>query len=36
MGLLQTDLPSLAAQKEMDAPVAVADPRSANLLDASF
>jgi NAD(P)-dependent dehydrogenase (short-subunit alcohol dehydrogenase family) len=36
MGLLQTDLPSLAAQKEMDAPVAVANPRSANLLDASF
>src|SRR5579863_9167472 len=36
MDLLQIDLPSLAAQKDMDAPVAVADPRGANLLDPSF
>ena len=26
----------LATQKDMDAPVAVLDPRSANLLDPSF
>jgi hypothetical protein len=36
MGLLQIDLPSLAPQKNMDAPIAVADPRGANLLDPGF
>ena len=36
MGLLQIDLPSLTAQKDMNAPVAIADPRGANLLDPSF
>ena len=36
MRLLQIDLPCLATQKDMDAPVAVADPRGANLLDPSF
>jgi len=36
MGLLQIDLPSLAAQKDMNAPIAVADPRGANLLDPGF
>ena len=36
MGLLQIDLPSLTAQKDMNAPVAIADPRDANLLDPSF
>src|SRR5580692_406977 len=36
MGLLQVDLPSLATQKNMDAPVAIADPRGANLLNPSF
>jgi hypothetical protein len=36
MGLLQIELPSLATQKNMDAPVAIADPRGANLVDPSF
>src|ERR1700677_1297445 len=36
MGLLKIDLPSLAPQKNMNAPIAVADPRSANLLDPGF
>jgi hypothetical protein len=36
MGSLQVDLPPLAAQKDMNAPVAVADARLANLLDAGF
>jgi hypothetical protein len=36
MGLLQIDLPSLAAQKDMDPPVAVTDPRGANLVDPCF
>jgi hypothetical protein len=36
MGLLQIDLPSLATQQDMDAPVAIADPRGADLLDPSF
>src|SRR4029077_16981540 len=36
MGLLQIDLPSLATQKDMDAPVAIADPRGADLLDPGF
>ena len=36
MGLLQVDLPSLATQKDMDAPVAVPDARLANLLDPGF
>jgi hypothetical protein len=36
MRLLQIDLPTLAAQKNMDGPVAVADPRLADLFDAGF
>jgi hypothetical protein len=36
MGLFQIDLPSLATQKDMDAPVAIADARGANLLDPGF
>jgi hypothetical protein len=36
MGLLQIDLPSLAAQKNMDAPVAIPNARLADLFDAGF
>jgi hypothetical protein len=36
MGLLHVDLPSLAAQKHVDAPVAVAHARLADLFDAGF
>ena len=36
MGLLQVDLPAFATQKDMDAPVPVADARLANLFDPSF
>jgi hypothetical protein len=36
MRLLQIDLPSLAAQKDMAAPVAIADPRGANLFNPRF
>jgi hypothetical protein len=36
MRLLHVDLPALAAQKNMDAPVAIPDARLADLLDAGF
>ena len=36
MSFLQVDLPAFATQEDMDAPVAVADARLANLLDAGF
>jgi hypothetical protein len=36
MGFLQVDLPALAAQKNMDAPVAIPNARLADLFDADF
>ena len=36
MGLLHVDLPPLATQKNVDAPVAVTDARLTNLPDAGF
>ena len=36
MGLLQIELLSLAAQKNMDAPVAIPNPGLADLFDAGF
>jgi hypothetical protein len=36
MSSLQVDLPAFATQEDMDAPVAIADARLADLFDAGF